>query len=164
MQVDIGFGDVIVPEPTEVQYPVLLDFPAPVVRAYPKETVVAEKLESLTVLGLLNSRMKDYYDLALLARAYPFDGQRLVEAILATFRHRGTRIEAEPVGLTDAFSSDPARAVQWRAFLRRSRFPKDLGGLQALVREVRRFAFSPLSAAAAANPFKARWPAGGPWE
>ncbi len=164
MQVDIGFGDVITPAPTEIEYPTLLDFPAPVLRAYPKETVMAEKLEALTVLGLLNSRMKDYYDLALLSRLYSFEGPRLGRAIVATFRHRGTKIEAEPVGLTDAFSSDPARAVQWRAFLRRSRFPEEPGGLQALVSEVRRFAFPPLSAASGDKPFEARWRAGGPWE
>ena len=71
MQLDIGFGDIITPGPTEIEYPTMLDFPAPVIRAYPKETVVAEKLEALTALGLLNSRMKDYYDLALLSRMYP---------------------------------------------------------------------------------------------
>ena len=83
MQLDIGFGDVITPEPTDIEYPSLLDFPAPVLRAYPKETVVAEKLEALTALGLLNSRMKDFYDLALLSRMYPFQGERLVKAISA---------------------------------------------------------------------------------
>ena len=75
MQLDIGFGDVITPGPTEIEYPSLLDFPAPVLRAYPKETVVAEKLEALTALGLLNSRMKDFYDLALLSRMYPCCGR-----------------------------------------------------------------------------------------
>jgi len=104
MQIDVGFGDVIVPDPTEVSYPTLLDFPAPVLRAYPKETVIAEKLEALTVLGLLNSRMKDYYDLALLARLYMFDGRSVVDAVLATFRNRETTIEAEPVGLTKVFT------------------------------------------------------------
>jgi hypothetical protein len=81
----------------------------------------------LTVLGLLNSRIKDYYDLALLARLYPFDGDLLAEAIRSTFRHRGTAIDATPVGLTEAFSADPARAVQWRAFVRRSRFESESG-------------------------------------
>jgi Nucleotidyl transferase AbiEii toxin, Type IV TA system len=103
MQIDIGFGDVIVPAPIELEYPTLLDFPAPVLHAYPRETVVAEKLEALTKLGLLNSRMKDYYDLALLARMYPFNGEQLIEAVSATFRHRGTLIEAEPVGLSEAY-------------------------------------------------------------
>ena len=93
MQIDIGFGDVIVPLPTQVEYPTLLDFPAPVLLGDPKDTVVAEKLEALTTLGLLNSRVKDYYDLALLSRTYPFVGRTLVDAIAATFRHRKTVID-----------------------------------------------------------------------
>ncbi len=121
-------------------------------------------MEALTVLGILNSRVKDHYDLALLSRLYPFDGRRVVEAILATFRHRGTRIETEPAGLTKAFYSDPAKAAQWRAFLRRNRFPEEPGGFQALVAEVRDFASAPLSAAAGEKPFKGGWRPGGPWE
>ena len=164
MQIDIGFGDVIVPGPTEVEYPTLLDFPAPLLRAYPKEAVIAEKLEALTKLGLLNSRMKDYYDLALLSRMYVFEGENLIEAIVATFARRGTSIEAEPVGLTVAFYADPARAIQWRAFVRRSRFTQELGDLEKLVAEVRRFAFPILKAAIGERPFRVRWQAGGPWE
>ena len=164
MQLDIGFGDVITPGPTEIEYPSLLDFPAPVLRAYPKETVVAEKLEALTALGIFNSRMKDFYDLALLSRMYPFDGERLAKAITATFRHRGTAIEAEPIGLTQAYCDDPARAIQWRAFVRRSRFGEEAGELAQLIAEIRPFALPVLSAATAGNPFKVRWNPGGPWE
>ncbi len=163
MQIDIGFGDVIFPRPIEVEYPALLEFPPPVLMAYPKETVVAEKLEALTVLGLLNSRIKDYYDVALLARLYPFDGDLLAEAIRSTFQHRGTVIEASPVGLSDAFSSDPARAVQWRAFVRRSRFDSE-SGLGGIVEQVRRFAWAPLSATARGESFHLHWKPGGPWE
>ena len=108
--------------------------------------------------------MKDYYDLGLLSRMYSFEVENLIEAIVATFRHRGTSIEAEPVGLTDAFYADPARAIQWRAFVRRSRFTQERGDLEKLVAEVRRFAFQVLKAALAERPFKARWQAGGPWE
>ena len=164
MQLDIGFGDVITPEPSDIEYPSLLDFPAPVLRAYPKETVVAEKLEALTALGLLNSRMKDFYDLALLSRMYPFEGERLLKAISATFRHRGTTMEAEPIGLTQAYCDDPARAMQWRAFVRRSRFGEEPGDFARLVGEVRPFALPVLSAAAAGNPFGLRWKPSGPWE
>lgn len=163
MQIDIGFGDVIVPGPTEVEYPTLLDFPAPVLWTYPKETVIAEKLEALTKLGLLNSRMKDYYDLALLSRMYSFEGKNLIEAIVATFGHRGTRIEAEPVGLTDAFYADPARAVQWRAFVRRSRFPEQSGDLDEIVAGIRTFVLPLFAAATKEEPFQALWKAGGPW-
>jgi hypothetical protein len=162
MQIDIGFGDVIVPAPTQVEYPTLLDFPAPVLLAYPKETVVAEKLESLTKLGLLNSRMKDYYDLALLSRLYSFDGAVLVEAVRATFRHRDTPIEIDPIGLTQAYYADSARSLQWRAFIRRSRFTEHPKDLEQLVAEVRRFAV-PLLTAASARGSVFRWDAGGPW-
>ena len=163
MQIDIGFGDVIVPRPIEIEYPAMLEFPPPVLMAYPKETVVAEKLEALTMLGLLNSRIKDYYDIALLARLYPFEGDLLAEAIRSTFRHRGTTIEATPVGLTEAFSADPARAVQWRAFVRRSRFDFEFG-LDEIVAQVRRFASAPLSATAREDSFDLKWMPGGPWE
>ena len=163
MQIDIGFGDVVVPEPTTIEYPTLLDFPAPVLQAYPRETVIAEKLEAITKLGLLNSRMKDYYDIALLSRMYSFEGENLMRAIVATFRHRETKIEAEPIGLTDAFYTDPARAVQWRAFIRRSRFTNQSAHLERLVVEIRQFALSVLAAAAAEKAFKARWQPGAAW-
>ena len=162
MQIDIGFGDVIVPRPIEIEYPAMLEFPPPVLMAYPRETVVAEKLEALTMLGLLNSRLKDYYDIALLARLYPFDGGLLTEAIRSTFRHRGATIDATPVGLTDAFSTDPARSVQWRAFVRRSRFESE-SGLDEIVAQVRRFASAPLTSNAREDSFD-RWRPGGPWE
>jgi hypothetical protein len=164
MQIDIGFGDVITPGPTDIEYPSLLDLPAPVLRAYPKETVVAEKLEALTALGVLNSRMKDFYDLALLSRMYPFEGELLAEAIVATFHHRGTIIEAEPIGLTRAYCDDPARAIQWRAFVRRSRFTEEVGDLARLVGEIRTFGLPVLATVAAEKPFKVRWKPGGPWE
>ena len=164
MQIDIGFGDVITPGPTDIEYPSLLDLPAPVLRAYPKETVVAEKLEALTALGVLNSRMKDFYDLALLSRMYPFEGELLAEAIVATFHHRGTIIEAEPIGLTRAYCDDPARAIQWRAFVRRSRFTEEAGDLARLVGEIRTFGLPVLATVAAEKPFKVRWKPGGPWE
>lgn len=164
MQLDIGFGDVITPGPTEVEYPTMLDFPAPVLRAYPKETVVAEKLEALTALGLLNSRMKDYYDLSLVSRMYPFDGERLADAIIATFRHRRTRIEAEPIGLTKAYCAEPARVIQWRAFVRRSRFGDEAFGLTHIVDEIRPFLLPILSKITANDRFTSHWKPGGPWE
>lgn len=163
MQIDIGFGDVIVPEPSEVQYPTLLEFPPPVLIGYPKETVVAEKLEAMTALGLLNSRIKDYYDLALLSRVFAFEGQILVTAVRATFRNRGTAIEPNAVGLSDAFSADPARGAQWRAFLRRSRFAEEPGGLPTLVSKVRNFAAEVLSVAVTNEAFNSVWKPGGPW-
>ena len=164
MQLDIGFGDVITPGPTQIEYPALLDFPAPVLDAYPKETVVAEKLEALTALGILNSRIKDYYDIALLCRLFPFDGSGLTDAIAATFRRRGTAVEVEPIGLTRAYCDDPARALQWRAFVRRSRFGEEAGSLAQLVDEIRRFVMPLLSGLANNVGFQGRWEPGGPWK
>jgi hypothetical protein len=108
--------------------------------------------------------MKDYYDLALLSRMYPFEGERLAEAIVATFRHRRTTIEAEPIGLTQAYCGDAARARQWRAFLRRSRFGEEAGDLTHLVYEIRPFALPVLLAITTKNLFKAHWKPAGPWE
>jgi hypothetical protein len=164
MQIDIGFGDVVFPGPTKIEYPTLLDFPAAVLQAYPKESVIAEKLEAIAKLGLLNSRMKDYYDIALLSRMYPFEGENLIAAIVTTFRRRETKIEAEPIGLTVAFYADPARAIQWRAFIRRSRFTEQAGDLERLAGAIRQFLLPVLAAAADDKPFGARWRPGGPWE
>ena len=163
MQIDIGFGDVIVPETVKLRYPTLLNFAAPELQGYPKETVVAEKLEALTALGTLNSRMKDFYDLWALSRLYDFHGAILLEAIKATFGRRGTVIEAKPVGLTDDFANDPARLSQWAAFLRRSRITSAEALLSVTVAAIREFAFPALLAAAAGKAFAQNWRAGRAW-
>ena len=93
----------------------------PRLRAYPRETVVAEKLEALVKLGMANSRMKDFFDLAVLARSFAFSGPVLRDAIAATFRRRGTAIPTElPVGLTDSFAKDGVKLTQWKAFVSRA--------------------------------------------
>src|SRR5208283_4636900 len=129
LQLDIGFGDVIVPAPHLIEYPTLLDFEAPRLRGYSKESMVAEKFESLVTLGILNSRMKDYFDIWTLSRHFDFDGQILGNAIAKTFSNRGTTIVPEPIGLTTKFSDDPTKKSQWRGFIRKSRLEAspDLG-------------------------------------
>ena len=120
ISVDVGLGDATVPTPPTVDVPSLLDLPAPRLRAYAPETVVAEKLEALVVLGLTTSRMKDLYDLDLLRQTFPFD-DTLVDAVRATFQRRGTPLPNElPIGLTDAFAEDATKQTQWRAFLRKA--------------------------------------------
>jgi hypothetical protein len=123
LQVDIGFGDVITPAPETVAYPVLLDdLPVPTLRAYPKYTVVAEKLHAIFVLGMANSRMKDYFDLWVLLREGDLDDSTLIRAIEATFVRRRTPLPTEmPVGLSDAFTADAGKLAQWRAFLIKNR-------------------------------------------
>jgi predicted nucleotidyltransferase component of viral defense system len=163
VQIDIGFGDSIVPRPTKIEYPVLLEFPVPQLLAYPRETVVAEKLEAITVLGVLNSRMKDYFDLMLLSELYEFDGAVLHRAVRATFKRRSTEVEPMPIGLTDDFALVPGKAAQWKAFLRRSRFGTDYANLDDIIRIVRGFAGPVLTAAATEDEFQSLWNPGGPW-
>ncbi len=116
--VDIGFGDVVEPEIEEVDLPVLLDLPAPRIRVYPRETVIAEKFQAMVMLGRANSRMKDFYDIWLLSRAYKFDGENLGRAIAATFARRKTPIpESVPDALTRSFADDPAKQQQWASFI-----------------------------------------------
>jgi len=120
LQIDVGFGDAINPQPTVHQYPTLLEFPPPMLRMYPRETVVAEKFEAIVSLGLINSRMKDFYDLWVLSRRYEFDGRTLSKAIGATFFRRGTSVPSEiPLGLGHTFATDPSHQRQWAAFLNR---------------------------------------------
>jgi len=158
VQIDIGFGDSIVPRPTKIEYPVLLEFPVPKLLAYPRETVVAEKLEAITVLGVLNSRMKDYFDLMLL-----FDGAVLHRAVRATFKRRSTEVEPMPIGLSDDFALVPGKAAQWQAFLRRSRFETDYANLDDVIRIVRGFSRPVLTAAVTEDGFQSLWRPGGPW-
>lgn len=123
LQVDVGFGDAVTPAPLTVAYPTLLDeFPAPVLRVYPVYTVIAEKYQAMVMLGQANSRMKDFYDLAVIAQRTELDGATLSAAIAATFARRQTALPTErPLALTRAFSEDAAKQRQWQAFLTKNR-------------------------------------------
>lgn len=163
VQVDVGFGDVVIPPPTREQYPALLDHPPPRILIYPRESVVAEKLEAMVSLGITNTRMKDLFDLHRLAADFPFDGNTLSRAIRATFARRGTPLpDGEPLLLTPGLLTAPERQIQWRAFLRRSRLdaPHDAG---ALADELRAFLLPVIEAAAAGSSLEAAWDPGGPW-
>ena len=164
LQVDIGFGDVITPAAVEVEYPSLLGLPSPRLRAYPKETVIAEKLEAMVVLGMANSRMKDFYDVWMISRELQFDGQTLARAIQATFQRRRSGLpRTTPTALTDEFADNPDKATQWNAYLSRTRL--DAGGmdLAQIIQEIRMFLMRPMIAAAEGRAFAEAWPAGGPW-
>jgi predicted nucleotidyltransferase component of viral defense system len=117
--IDIGFGDAIEPGLEEVELPVLLDLPQPKLRVYARETVIAEKFQAMVVLGLANSRMKDFYDVWVLSRAYEFEDDRLARALAATFQRRDTVLPAEaPEALTATFANDLTKQRQWQAFVR----------------------------------------------
>lgn len=116
--VDVGFGDALEPAAEVIDYPSMLDLPTPRLRAYARETVVAEKFQAMVALGRANSRMKDFYDIWLLSQSFPFEDDRLARAIAATFERRETEIPAElPDALTPAFAEDEQKQRQWNAFL-----------------------------------------------
>ena len=121
-QIDIGFGDAVTPGPVDATYPVLInDLPAPRLRTYPVYTVIAEKLHAIALLGMTNSRLKDYLDLLVLLDRETLDAENLAGAIAATFVRRGMAVPASlPVGLTDEFSGDATRQALWHAFLKKN--------------------------------------------
>ena len=163
LQIDVGFGDAVTPEARVATFPALLDAPPPVLRVYPRETVVAEKLQAMVVLGVLNSRMKDFYDVWHLAQHDAFEGQSLCDAVRATFARRGTALpETTPFALTDEFAADAGKQTQWRAFASRGRLSADASlGEVALV--LRLFLLPVLDAARRDGAFDAAWTPGGPW-
>jgi hypothetical protein len=164
LQVDIGFGDVVTPPAEELDFPTLLDFPAPHVLAYPKPVVVAEKFEALVTLGLANSRMKDFYDLWMLAQRSAFDGEVLRQALQATFDRRRIPLPADvPLALTPLFAEDRVKQTQWTAFIRKSRLAAPGLTLDSLIPLLRAFLLPPARAAAQGLAYPATWTPGGPW-
>ncbi len=164
IQVDIGFGDVITPPPVRISYPVLLEFPAPTLRSYPRETVIAEKLEAMVSRGMTNSRMKDFYDIWVLAGRFDYSGHLLQKAILSTFKRRGTPVPTgDPVAFTHEFHSDSSRQGQWRAFLKKGRLEGSDVELSEIVPLIRDFLSPILSAISQGRGFEGDWKAGGPW-
>jgi predicted nucleotidyltransferase component of viral defense system len=135
--VDIGFGDAVAPAVEDIDLPVLLDMPSPHLRAYPPETVIAEKLHAMVALGRANSRMKDYYDVWMLTSAFDLEPERMRQAITATFARRNTVVpEQVPDGLSDAFAADPAKQRQWLAFVRD--LSGSVPGLDQIIGDLRR--------------------------
>jgi predicted nucleotidyltransferase component of viral defense system len=164
LQVDCGFGDTITPDPVVSDFPTLLDHPAPQLRMYPKETVVAEKLEAIVRFGMANSRMKDFYDLWALARNFSFSGQIIASAIQNTFKSRKTPL---PMGTPEAFQTsfiqNPLKQTQWQAFVQKTRFVDVEKNFGKTIDFVRSFLSPPIEHIAKSKSFEMTWPAGGPW-
>jgi hypothetical protein len=164
IQVDTGFGDIVTPRAKKISYPTLLDFPAPCIRVCPRETVVAEKLQAMVMLGIANSRMKDFYDLYVLARDFAFNGATLARAIKATFQRRKTEIPAEtPLALTEEFGRDSKETLQWKAFVRKGGLEQGVPDLVELLSHLREFLLPPLKAASGQGPILKKWSMSGPW-
>jgi hypothetical protein len=157
LQIDVGFGDAVTPEAQTVVFPTLLnDFPAPTLRVYPVYTVIAEKYQAMVMLGMANSRMKDFYDLAVIARRTELDGATLAGAIAATFARRSTALPTvRPVALTSQFSEDETKRRQWQAFLNKNRLV--ISNLAETVSMLDMLLWSPTEIAVAGTAFKATW-------
>ena len=163
LQVDVGFGDAVTPAAKIAAFPTLLDGPAPRLRMYPRETVVAEKLEAIVQLGMANSRMKDFYDLAVLAKLFDFDGALLTRAVRATFERRKTTLPVKlPIALTSAFMTDALKQSQWAGFVRKAGI-KDAAALSEVVSAIVKFVQPVLKAAASKSTLKKQWIAGKSW-
>ena len=164
LQIDIGIGDAVTPEAAKIEYPTLLEMPAPKLKAYPKETVVAEKYEAMVSLGVANSRMKDFYDLWILSAKFEFDGAVLMSAVQATFKRRGTVLPSlPPVALTPAFAADGSKRLQWMAFIRRGRLVSEPPPLDAILRLLHGFLMPITEAVVTGHAFTMGWRPGGPW-
>jgi hypothetical protein len=165
LQIDVGFGDSIVPEPIELEYPTLLEMPSPRIRAYPIETVVAEKLETIVSKGFLNSRMKDFYDLRTMAKEFQFNGANLTKAINATFTRRGTQIPgSDPAAFTEEFYTNADKQIQWKAFLRTSKLEDITLELSQVTNQIQAFLSPPMIAIVNNESFDKKWSPGGAWK
>ncbi|MDP3938113.1 MAG: nucleotidyl transferase AbiEii/AbiGii toxin family protein [Deltaproteobacteria bacterium] len=167
VQLDLGFGDALAAQPEEIEYPTMLEtLPMPRLRAYPRETTVAEKFEAMVKLDTRNSRMKDFHDLWALAGAFAFDGSTLRKAVTACFERRATRWTAEaPRGLTTAFYQMPDIETRWRRYLTAGAvLTPPPAQFEVIGERVIRFLGPVRESIVAGEPFASIWPAGGPWQ
>ena len=165
MQIDVGFGDIVYPQVKVIDYPVILDFPRPHLKGYPAESVISEKLEAIIKLGLLNSRMKDFYDIWLLMRQFNFSGSNLVEALKRTFNHRKTTLPAEkPLFAEEIYDEKSDRQTLWKAYLKKGDINHAPDRLAAIAKEIEEFLVEPLGALNKGSEFSKEWKASGRWK
>jgi hypothetical protein len=163
LQVDIGFGDVIVPGPRRVVYPPLLDFPPPKLNGYTMVSTIAEKFQAMVKLGVLNSRMKDFYDICLLSRIFDFKGETLTEALEKTFKNRKTLIPAAPTVFGPSFAKDEDKKIQWLGYIERAKLHNAPESFSEVVAAVKTFLEPPVVSLAEGRLFRKTWKAPGPW-
>jgi predicted nucleotidyltransferase component of viral defense system len=163
LQIDIGFGDVIVPSPSTVSYPAILDFPAPELKGYTMESTIAEKFQAMVKLGVLNSRMKDFYDIWILSHTFDFEGEVLAEAIEKTFENRNTPITLKAAIFDPSFGKDGDKNVQWQGFIRKTKLINAPESFEEVIAVVKLF-LKPLAASfGERRAFNSIWTAPGPW-
>ena len=161
MQIDIGFGDIVYPGPEESDLPTMLGSPTPRLLCYSRESAIAEKFEAMVKLGVLNSRMKDFYDIWLISRQFNFDGGKLAEAIRLTFKQRGTAMPVEIEAFDEPFIS--AKQIQWSAFWKRLQQDHVPVSFRVIVSAVETFLVPDVSETVQGNPKPVSWIAPGPW-
>jgi len=163
LQIDIGFGDVIVPGPSKIAYPVLLDFPPPEFNGYSMESTIAEKFQAMVKLGVLNSRLKDFYDIWLLAHTFDFRGEMLAKAVLKTFENRNTPITIAPEVFNPSFVKVGDKKVQWQGFIRKAQLANAPAAFEDVVAAVKMFLEPLLVSLVEQRSFRSNWNAPGPW-
>jgi hypothetical protein len=165
IQLDFGFGDVVTPGPQSISYPTILDFPAPLLRGYPRETVIAEKFHAMVQLGTLNSRMKDFCDIWLLSRQFDFDADILGRALTATFSHRKTTLpfDLTPICLRAEFTESASAKRLWVAFIRRQTNTGTGLTLADVTAEIDIFLMALVRTLGGGAKLKGHWKSPGPW-
>jgi len=165
MQIDIGFGDVIYPKSKVIDYPVILDFPKPHLKGYPAESVISEKFEAMIRLGLLNSRMKDFYDIWIMIHQFDFNGAQLSEALKRTFKHRKTPLPQEsPLFAEEIYDEKSDRQTLWKAFLKKGDIKNAPEKLVTTANEIEKFLIKPLTAIKKKGEFNKVWKAHSSWK
>ena len=158
VQLDFGFGDLVVPAPMPIELPDLIGLGAPRLLGYTPESAIAEKYQAMVALDIANTRIKDFYDVWLLSQTIEFDGAVLAEAIAATFNQRSTPLPKEPpIALTKEFGAAADKEALWRAFLRKGRLDAQGKHLNEIVTELREFLWPPTQAALTSDSFRKRW-------
>jgi hypothetical protein len=163
LQIDIGFGDVIIPGPSKINYPVLLDFPPPELDGYTMESTIAEKFQAMVKLGLLNSRMKDFYDIWFLSRMFDFKGQMLAEAIEKTFEKRKTPITSEPTIFNPPFMKDENKQAQWLGFITKAKLGDAPTSFESVATDIKVFLQPVVASIIDRQTFRLFWEAAGRW-
>ncbi len=164
MQIDVGFGDIVIPEVREMTFPTLLDMEPPVVKAYGIETIIAEKFEASLDLVELNSRMKDFYDIWMLSRTYPLHGATLQEAVIATCRRRSTPLISKVPVFSSEFAERSDKQAQWKTFLKKNQLPNIPEDFSTIMKDFGEFLRPVTEASESHRRFEEKWFPGGPWQ
>jgi predicted nucleotidyltransferase component of viral defense system len=165
VQVDVGIGDAVTPEPEWLDYPGMLDLPQARLRAYRPETSIAEKLHAMVVLGAANSRMRDFFDIYALSEQESFEGALLARAVRATFERRRTPIpDRLPLALTPEFAAMKDKQLQWQGFIRKNALTSAPADLGQTIERLATFLGPVIDAARIDAPLASAWPPAGPWE